>query len=208
MSTTPRIKGKLDRWDDNKGFGLITPNTGGQDIFLHINTLKNASRRPKVGDLITFAISQDRQGRTCAAQATLSGDKLETIKASKPPSRATGVITVFWLVLVSSILATLVYLSLVPMSLVGLYCGLSVLTMLAYAKDKMAAQRGRWRVQESTLHLLALLGGWPGALFAQYSFRHKSSKQDFRKVFWFTVVLNLAGLSYGVQSGMIDTLLG
>jgi hypothetical protein len=46
----------------------------------------------------------------------------------------------------------------------------------------------------STLHLLALLGGCPGVALAQQVLRHKSSKQDFRVIFWFTVVINLAVL--------------
>jgi hypothetical protein len=48
----------------------------------------------------------------------------------------------------------------------------------------------------STLHLLALLGGCPGAALAQQVLRHKSSKQDFRVIFWFTVVINLAVLGW------------
>jgi len=44
--------------------------------------------------------------------------------------------------------------------------------------------------------MLALLGGWPGAWFAQRRLRHKSRKQPFRAVFWITVLLNLAALSY------------
>jgi hypothetical protein len=45
---------------------------------------------------------------------------------------------------------------------------------------------------ESTLHVLALVGGWPGALIAQNRLRHKSKKQPFRAVFWATVVMNCA----------------
>jgi uncharacterized membrane protein YsdA (DUF1294 family) len=41
---------------------------------------------------------------------------------------------------------------------------------------------------------LALACGWPGALLAQQWLRHKSAKQEFRAVFWVTVVLNVAGL--------------
>ncbi len=44
------------------------------------------------------------------------------------------------------------------------------------------------------MHTLALAGGWPGALLAQQWLRHKSAKQEFRAVFWATVVLNVAGL--------------
>ena len=74
------------------------------------------------------------------------------------------------------------------------YAGMSLLTFVVYAIDKAAAQAQRWRTPESTLHLLALAGGWPGALLAQQWLRHKSVKQPFRTVFWLTVVINVAGL--------------
>ena len=47
---------------------------------------------------------------------------------------------------------------------------------------------------ENALHLLALAGGWPGALLAQQFLRHKSTKQEFRQVFWVTVLLNIIAL--------------
>jgi uncharacterized membrane protein YsdA (DUF1294 family) len=77
----------------------------------------------------------------------------------------------------------------------GLYLGASAFAFVAYALDKAAAERGAWRTPESTLHTLALLGGWPGALLAQHWLRHKSSKQAFRRVFWATVMLNVAALA-------------
>jgi uncharacterized membrane protein YsdA (DUF1294 family) len=69
----------------------------------------------------------------------------------------------------------------------------SLLAFLAYALDKSAARRGAWRTSEGTLHMLAVVGGWPGALLAQQLLRHKSTKAEFRAVFWFTVVLNVTG---------------
>lgn len=74
------------------------------------------------------------------------------------------------------------------------YGGMSLVTFIVYAMDKAAARAGRWRTSEATLHLFALAGGWPGALMAQRWLRHKSSKRQFRVVFWATVWLNLAGL--------------
>ncbi|MNV63308.1 hypothetical protein D3C71_1558930 [compost metagenome] len=78
-----------------------------------------------------------------------------------------------------------------PLWVLGVYPALSALTFLAYALDKSAAQQGRWRTSENTLHLLALAGGWPGALVAQQVLRHKSSKAVFRAAFWCTVMFNL-----------------
>lgn len=72
------------------------------------------------------------------------------------------------------------------------YLILSLFNVLIYAIDKSAARAGRQRIPENTLHVLALLGGWPGALLAQQWLRHKSSKLSFRIVCWFTVVLNIA----------------
>jgi uncharacterized membrane protein YsdA (DUF1294 family) len=76
--------------------------------------------------------------------------------------------------------------------LAGLYLLISLATLISYGIDKRAAIKGRRRIPESTLHLLALAGGWPGALFAQHLFRHKTVKPAFRVVFWSTVVLNAA----------------
>lgn len=81
-----------------------------------------------------------------------------------------------------------------PAWVASLYGVLSLITFFAYWKDKAAAQAGRWRTPESTLHALALLGGWPGAIFAQQWLRHKSSKSGFQVVFWLTVLLNVAAL--------------
>ena len=72
-----------------------------------------------------------------------------------------------------------------------IYLIASIITFLAYAHDKSAAQHNRWRTKESTLHSLALTGGWLGALLAQKVLRHKSSKAAFQRVFWVTVVVNV-----------------
>lgn len=64
---------------------------------------------------------------------------------------------------------------------------LSLLTFWMYWVDKRAAQTGQWRTPESTLQLLALAGGWPGAWLAQQVLRHKSSKLSFRLVYWLMV---------------------
>ena len=83
-----------------------------------------------------------------------------------------------------------------PVAVFGLYAGASVLAYVAYAMDKSAARNGRWRTQESTLHFLGLIGGWPGALLAQHAIHHKSRKEAFQVVFWLTVVLNCAVLGW------------
>lgn len=76
------------------------------------------------------------------------------------------------------------------------YGALSLVCFVLYAIDKSAAVNGRWRTPESTLHLLALAGGWPGAILAQQWLRHKSSKLAFRIVFWCTVALNMGAFMW------------
>ncbi|WP_439126487.1 DUF1294 domain-containing protein [Photobacterium sanguinicancri] len=79
-----------------------------------------------------------------------------------------------------------------PVEFLASYIVLSLFTFAVYAKDKRAAVKGEWRTRESTLHLLALFGGWPGALIAQSKLRHKTKKQSFKLVLWITVALNCA----------------
>jgi uncharacterized membrane protein YsdA (DUF1294 family) len=93
-----------------------------------------------------------------------------------------------------------------PRLVFWLYLLASVVTFLAYMLDKFAAIRGRRRIRESTLHLFALAGGWPGALSAQRVFRHKTRKKSFQMVFWLTVGLNGSALAVFVMYGSAGVL--
>jgi uncharacterized membrane protein YsdA (DUF1294 family) len=72
----------------------------------------------------------------------------------------------------------------------------SLATFCVYAFDKVAARQGRRRIRERTLHGLALLGGWPGALLAQRLLHHKSSKRRFQVRFWLTVLVHCSVLLF------------
>ena len=68
---------------------------------------------------------------------------------------------------------------------------LSALAFALYARDKRAAKRRTRRIPERVLHLVAGLGGWPGALLAQRALRHKTAKPGFRRAFRVAIAANL-----------------
>ena len=72
---------------------------------------------------------------------------------------------------------------------------INVVTFLLYGHDKRQSLNNKARVPELTLHILALLGGTPGAFLGQFFFRHKTKKLRFRIVF-LTIVLIQAGLGF------------
>jgi uncharacterized membrane protein YsdA (DUF1294 family) len=78
-----------------------------------------------------------------------------------------------------------------PSWLPALYLIASVVCFLVYAADKSAARNHGWRVPESALIVIGLLGGWPGAIVAQQTLRHKTLKRSFRAAFWLSVVVNI-----------------
>lgn len=72
----------------------------------------------------------------------------------------------------------------------SVYLVASLSALIAYWRDKRAAERGQWRIRERTLHLLELAGGWPGALLARRLFRHKTRDQPFVLVLYSIIVLH------------------
>ncbi|HIF9134708.1 TPA: DUF1294 domain-containing protein [Photobacterium damselae] len=80
----------------------------------------------------------------------------------------------------------------IPLFLFVIYCVMSLVTFLFYWKDKRAAERGEWRIPEKTLHIMEFACGWPGALVAQQTLRHKSQKQPFKLILWMAIVANSA----------------
>lgn len=83
------------------------------------------------------------------------------------------------------------------------YGALSCIAFVLYGRDKKAAQAGGMRTRERTLHLIDLLGGWPGGLLAQDRFRHKTRKATFQFVFWATVAINCAVLGWLLNAGRL-----
>ena len=113
------------------------------------------------------------------------------IKGTYRPSHTGPLVAGFFLLaLVPGVL-----LKQIPWFAVAAYFLMSPLTFAAYGMDKQSAREGTWRTREQSLHLMALCGGWPGALTAQGWLRHKTKKETFRANFWLTVFLNLTALA-------------
>lgn len=77
----------------------------------------------------------------------------------------------------------------------GLVALLSLATFAFYGWDKRQAKIDGWRVTESKLTWLALLGGWPGAMAGQRFFRHKTRKVKFRIVNFLSLLIHGGVLS-------------
>lgn len=86
--------------------------------------------------------------------------------------------------------------------ILGLYAVASAITLIAYGIDKSRAIQQRRRIPERTLHLLELLGGWPGALVAQPLFRHKRRKPAYMIVFFGIILLHAACWTVYWRGGM------
>ena len=186
-----RTQGKITHWNEEKGFGFITPTSGVKQVFVHIRAFKNRHLSPELNQVVLYSLSTDKQGRPCAVKVVRAGDI--------PSGNSTSIIRLFLILMAIGFIAVVgwsVSAYNMPIQILYLYLAASALTFLAYAKDKWAARKDRWRTKESTLHTLALVGGWPGALIAQQVLRHKSRKDAFQFAFWATVVLNCAVLAW------------
>jgi len=74
------FKGKLKRWNDDKGFGFIAPENGNGEVFIHISALKNMSRRPVIGDVILYQLYNGNDGKSKAINAKIEGVSLTKTK--------------------------------------------------------------------------------------------------------------------------------
>ena len=184
-----RHKGRLTEWQDDRGFGFITPKAGGERVFVHIKSFTSRHRRPIGDELVTYELKRDPKGRLQGANVTFSGDRAVRASAPGPGAKSLLFAGTFLVLMSVAVIA-----GKLPTFILWLYLVGSGVAFIAYAWDKSSARNNRWRTPESTLHLFGLLGGWPGALIAQKTLRHKSSKQSFQVTFWGTVALNCGGL--------------
>ena len=185
-----RFDGTLKSWNDERGFGFLAPLEGGEDVFVHITAFRLRTERPQVGQALSFEVELGPEGKTRAKNVESFGTVRRRNKPGEQPIQC-GIATPLALTIFLILFVMVSIMWGPPMVMLLVYVGVSCVTFLVYYGDKSAAQRNAWRTPESTLHFLALAGGWPGALFAQQLLRHKCTKPEFRSVFWATVVLNV-----------------
>lgn len=187
-----RLKGTLKSWNDDRGFGFIAPIQGEQEIFVHIKAFGPRRSRPQVNEVLWFEVEVGPQGKKRAKNVEVIRLSTHSEMPDESPAQSGsgGLVAIPGFVILYVVVSILWQ---PPLVLLAIYVGVSAATFFSYAKDKAASQQGAWRTPESTLHLFAFAGGWPGALIAQHILRHKSAKSEFRIVFWFTVILNVIG---------------
>ena len=194
-----RLYGQITRWDDERGFGFISRNEDGSSVFVHIKAFSGTSRRPDVGDIVSYEVAKGENGKSRAENVCFLGES-----QPKPPSTReakSGAFPVVFTALFVCFVLVSAYFGRISWLIVVTYVAASLVTFVAYGWDKSSARLGNWRTPESTLHTMGLFGGWPGGLAAQRLLRHKSSKQDFQSTFWVTVFVNVLALGYLVWRG-------
>jgi len=200
-----RVTGTLTSWNDDRGFGFLTTSVGDRRVFVHISAFPRSSVRPLLGERVSFEIETASDGRSVARR--VDGERMSQAVAApaptpEPPPRRNAIrrmlggrrpasfdylaIVAFFLVYVAVSVAWPM-----PAWVLVVYLVTSILSFVVYAVDKRASTTGGWRISESSLLALGIIGGWPGAILGQQVFRHKTRKIGFRSAFWGTIVLNV-----------------
>lgn len=196
--------GILTEWNDERGYGFITPANGGAKIFLHVKSLKREARRPTVGELFFFKLKTDERGRLRAEDAfqTILDEKrdlsfwhnfMRGLARRWPLGLFVPAIIAIWQVSFEWGVITAFIIN-------------SLLTARFYREDKFLAKYKYWRIPENHLHIWELLCGWPGALYAMLMYRHKSRKDSFKLWFGLCVIINCGAICYVIsQVGLQNT---
>jgi uncharacterized membrane protein YsdA (DUF1294 family) len=179
---------------------------------VHISAFPRSALRPVLGEVVVFEIETESDGRSVARRAIADRLVHATAPHQEPPAprrrsrfqRMLGVRRPASFDYLAIVAFVLIYVGVsfgwpTPPWVLGVYLGTSILSFIFYAVDKKAATRGGWRISESSLLALGIIGGWPGAIIGQQVFRHKTRKPRFRSAFGGTVLLNvLAFVTFSV----------
>ena len=188
-------KGKLTTWNDDKGYGFITPIGSQKKTFVHISSFLSRQKRPTTGDILYYNITRDKKGKLCATNVT------PNIATVKKDEGKLNILSLIFAIIFIVIIGWLFITGKITSSFMLLYLATSLSTFILYAIDKYQSSTNGQRISENTLNLIALFGGWPGGIVAQEFLRHKSKKKSFRSTFFIMVFLNIIGLLFLITDG-------
>ena len=189
-------KGTIQRWNTLSGMGSIRSPRISYDIFFHIKDYRG-SALPREGETVWFDEITARDTRPRAIEvSTVSGNAhVHSHRPRRYIGRKSGTGSFVLLLCLWIILAAWgIWDDRLPSWTVAAVIGLNVLTIMAYARDPQGARPGHWRMPETLLHLLSLLGGWPSAGMAQTILQYRSRNPSFATRYWSTVAVHFAVL--------------
>lgn len=194
-----RFNGRLNEWNDERGFGFALVPGETERVFVHIKAFEGNPRRPEAGDMLTFERASGPKGPV-ARRIRHSRAEDQSRSGSATGRRAFAIDWTLAAIVLPLQMATLYQLpwpawkwALLPVA--------ALVAFIAFNLDKGFAHRGQRRTSEATLHLLSI-PGWVGALAAQQLFRHKSSKQAFYEVFRAIGLLQAGVLGWLLWKGL------
>ncbi len=195
-----RFDGVVKSWNDDRGFGFIEPTHGGQDIFVHIKAFPAGTGRPAPNLSVSFQVETGKDGKKRAMNVQIARPARVVRPEVQKSSQAWGMGSTIALGGFFAVYLAVTFASgNSPYWAMG-YVVMSLACGIAYWLDKSAAQSGQWRISETSLLMFGLFGGWPGAIVAQQTLRHKTVKTSFRVAFWATVILNVGAFLYVTSS--------
>ncbi|MES1987485.1 MAG: excalibur calcium-binding domain-containing protein [Pseudomonadota bacterium] len=107
-----RIEGTLAKWNDERGFGFISPNKDGTpEVFIHVSAFPKDGQRPSIGELLSFEIETDKDGKKRATNLLFPNRviRLSTTRQQKPSGRHKNSSFLGRIVSVAVVLSLVVY---------------------------------------------------------------------------------------------------
>jgi len=217
-----RKKGKIIKWNDDKGFGFILPEDSQKNIFVHIKSFTDRNVRPVEKQIVTYTVQNNDNGKDSAINVSRSTDNpirsrtnssnVKNIIPKRKRSnknnipldqKSTHNIPMLYIIFILGFMVFLFHFSILeeklPPFVIIVYIVMGIITYFVYSGDKSQAIDNERRTSEQSLLALSLFGGWVGALIAQQRFRHKTKKISFQISFWTTVAFNILLLASGFK---------
>ena len=80
--------------------------------------------------------------------------------------------------------------------ILGYLLAVNIATFLLYGIDKYKAKKGRWRISEATLLLMAVIGGSIGAWAGMRLWHHKTMHKKFKYGIPVIIIMQIALVVY------------
>ncbi|MEO6104318.1 MAG: cold shock domain-containing protein, partial [Pseudoxanthomonas sp.] len=145
--------GKVQDWNDDRGYGFIVPldSCKGDDrAFFHIRDYQQQGRRPQSGELVKYLASRQDDGRWKATQVVRAVQVARAAKAmasaqarpGNPYSAGRDLVRIAMVLGYVFLLGAAVRAQQLPLEFAFVPAIMSIVTFMAYAADKHAAQTG------------------------------------------------------------------